>query len=86
MVKIGIPSNQSQKDKEVRAISGKVCLFSHIFKPTTTARRRVTMKGIACTTERVERRVSINIRHRVGVRLIKSIETWKKKGKGKVVV
>ncbi len=65
----------AQKDKEVRAASGKVCLFSRIFKPITTARRRVTMKGIEYTTERPERRININIRHRVGVTLIKSIET-----------
>ncbi len=36
------------------------------------------MKGIACATERVERRVSINIVDMVGVRLIKTKETWKK--------
>ncbi len=38
------------------------------------------MKGIEYTTERPERRINMNISHRVGVRLIKSIETWKKGG------
>ncbi len=52
-------------------------LFSQIFEPITAARRQVTMKGIACTTERAERRVNINIVDGAGVRLIKTIETWK---------
>ncbi len=49
----------------------------HVFKPITTARRQVMMKEIACTIVRVERRVSKNIVDRAGVRLIKTIETWK---------
>ncbi len=52
-----------------------------MFKPMTTARRQVTMKGIACTIEWAERRVSINIVDRAGVRLIKTIETWKGEGR-----
>ncbi len=36
-------------------------MFSHIFKPITMARGQVTMKGIACTIERIEIWVSINI-------------------------
>ncbi len=72
-----------KKDNEVRATSGKGCSFPHIFKPITTASRRVPMKGIACSTERVERRVSINIVDMANVRLIKTKETWKK-GEGKV--
>ncbi len=39
--------------KKVRATMGRGYLFSLIFKPITTASRQVTMKGIACTTERV---------------------------------
>ncbi len=58
-------------------------LFSQIFKPITTARRQVTMKEIACTIERVACRVSINIVDRAGVRLIKTIDTWKGRGSGR---
>ncbi len=57
--------------------SGQGYLFSHIFKPITTARRQVTMKRIACTIERVGMEMSINIISRIDVRLIKAIETWK---------
>ncbi len=52
----------------------------HVFKPITTARRQVMMKEIACTIERVEKRASINIVDRAGVRLINTIETWKEGG------
>ncbi len=38
------------------------------------------MKEITCTIEMVERRVSINIVGRAGVRLIKTLETWKMGG------
>ncbi len=40
------------------------------------------MKGIACTIERVERRIRINIADRNGVRPIKTIDAWKKGGLG----
>ncbi len=63
--------------KEQWATSGQGYLLSRIFEPITTALRQVTMKGIACTVERVERRVSVNIADGAGVRLIKTIETWK---------
>ncbi len=50
-------------------------LYSQIFKPITTALRQVTMRGIACTIERVERLASINTVGMAGVRLMKTIET-----------
>ncbi len=77
MVKIGNLSHYYQKGKEVWATSGQGYLFSQFFKPITTARRQATMKGVACTVERIERWVSINIVDRAGVRLIKTIESWK---------
>ncbi len=52
-------------------------LFSHIFKPLTTARRQVTMKRIACEIERVEMEVRINIVSRAEVMLIKTVEIWR---------
>ncbi len=45
----------------VWATSGKGYSFSHIFKLVTTARHHVTMREIACTIERVEMNISINI-------------------------
>ncbi len=36
------------------------------------------MKGNPYTIERAERRVSINIVDRAGVRIIKTMETWKR--------
>ncbi len=60
-------------------------LVSQIFKPISTARRQMTMKEIACTIERVEVRVSINIVNRAGLRLIKTIETWRGGGLGSIV-
>ncbi len=59
--------------KKVWATMSQRYLFSLTFKPITTACRQVTMNGIACTTERVERRVNTNIVDRVGIRLIKTI-------------
>ncbi len=59
-------------------MSGQGNLFSQIFQPVATAHRQVPMKGTAYTIERVERRVRVNIVDRAGVRLIKTIETWKK--------
>ncbi len=50
-------------------------MYSQIFKPITTALRRVTMRGIACTIERVERYASRNTVDRAGIRLIKTVET-----------
>ncbi len=38
------------------------------------------MKEITCTIEMVERRVSVDIVDRAGVRLIKTSETWKMGG------
>ncbi len=70
-----------KKDKEIWATSGQGYLFSQIFKPITTAHRQVTMKGITCTIERLERRLGINIVDRAGVRLIKTIETCKMGGR-----
>ncbi len=61
-------------------------MFSQTFKPITTALRQVTIKGIACTIERVERKVNINIADRAGVRFIKTTETWKRRGGGVGVV
>ncbi len=49
-----------------------------MFKPITTARRQVTMTGIACTIERVEGGIGIYILDRAGVRLTKTIEKWKR--------
>ncbi len=51
---------------EVRATSGQVNLYSQIFKPLTTALRQVMMREIACTIERVERKVTINSVYRAG--------------------
>ncbi len=42
--------------------------------PITAALRQVTVKGIACTIERIERYVSIYIVTRAGARLGKTIE------------
>ncbi len=56
-------------------------LFLQNFKTITTARRKVTMKRIACTIERREMRISINIEGRDEVRLTKTIDTW---GAGRV--
>ncbi len=56
--------------------------FSNIFKLITTARRQTTMKGIACTIERVEMRININIIGRNEARLSKTIETWRGGGFG----
>ncbi len=44
-----------KREKEVRATPGLGDFYSQIFKTITTALRLVTMKGIACTIERVER-------------------------------
>ncbi len=63
-----------KKNNEVWATSGQGYLLSRIFEPITTARHLVTMKGIVCTIERVERRVNINIVDGAGVRLIKTID------------
>ncbi len=38
----------------------------------------MAMKGNVCAIERVERRLSINILDRAGVRLLKILETWTK--------
>ncbi len=54
------------------ATSVQEFMFSQIFKPITAARHQVTMKDIACATDRVERRFSISIVDRAGVRLIRS--------------
>ncbi len=35
------------------------------------------MMGIVCIIERIEGRASIDMLHRAGARLIKTIETWK---------
>ncbi len=50
-----------KKDKVVYATLRQGFLFSQIFKPITTARRPLMMKGIACSIQRKERRVDINI-------------------------
>ncbi len=42
--------------------------------PITTAPHQVTVKGIVCTIERIERYVSIHIVNRAGARLGKTIE------------
>ncbi len=57
------------------AVLGQGYLFSQPFKPITTAHRQATMKEIACTIGRVERRVCVSIVNRPGVRIIKTIET-----------
>ncbi len=77
MAKIGIPNNKHQKDKDAWATPGQVYLFAQIFKPITTAHQQVTMKESACTIERVEVRVSMNIEDGAGVRLSKTIEKWR---------
>ncbi len=55
----------TKTDKEVWATWGQ----GYIFKPIATALHQMTMKGIMCTIERVERRVSSNTVDRVGVGL-----------------
>ncbi len=65
----------TKKDKEVGTTSRQGDLYSHIFKPKTTALRQVTMRGIARTIERVERYASRNTVDRAGVRHIKTTET-----------
>ncbi len=50
-------------------------MYSLVFKPITTALREVTMRGIACTIERVEIYVSLNTVDMTGVRFIETIET-----------
>ncbi len=55
-------------------------MFSHVYKLITPVRWQVMTKGIAFTIERVERRVGISIVHRAGVRLIKTVEIWRKVG------
>ncbi len=59
-------------------------MLSQLFKPITTARHQMTMKEIACASQRVERRFSINIVDRAGVRLVKTIKTWEGRGVGVV--
>ncbi len=44
-----------KKDKEAWETSGQGDMYSKNFKSITMALRQVTMKGIACTIERVER-------------------------------
>ncbi len=56
-------------------------VFLRYFKAGEPARHQVTMKGIVCTIERVERRVSLNIVYRVEDTLIKTTETWKSGGR-----
>ncbi len=52
----GVAMNDATKnDKEIRAMSGQGNMFSHIFKPITTALCQVMIKGIACTNERVKK-------------------------------
>ncbi len=63
------------KVKKFWTALGQGYLFSQVYKPITTALRQVTMRGIACTIERLERRVSIHTVDRNGVRPFKTIET-----------
>ncbi len=58
--------------KESRATSERGYLYSQIFKPITTARHQVMMKGIACP---IETRISINMVGRTEVMIIKTMET-----------
>ncbi len=44
-----------KRDKEVWASSGQGDLYSQIFTPVAAALRQETMRGTACTIERVER-------------------------------
>ncbi len=53
MVTVGIPSNEYQKSQ--RSLDNVGDFYSQIFKPITAALRQATMRGIVCTTERVER-------------------------------
>ncbi len=71
------PEQLTTNDKDAWATPGQVYLFAQFFKPITTAHRQVTMKESACTIERVEVRVSINIVDRTGNRFSKTIETWR---------
>ncbi len=52
-------------------------MYSQIFKPITTALRQVAMKKIACTIERIEMLISINIADRAEAMLIIRIAAWK---------
>ncbi len=62
----------TKKDKEVWSTSEQGYLLSQIFKPISTARRQLKMKGIIFEIERLKRCANTSIVDRAGVRFIKT--------------
>ncbi len=71
--RIGNTITGNFKVRRLGNVGARLSAFTH-FQANTTALRQVTMKGIACTFEWIERRVDINTVDMTVVRFIRTIE------------